>query len=247
MEYKRLGLDPPTAALSQKFSSQMFKIRSEAEEIIGGPLPKRFTDAELMRYAIHHGFLRAHDDSGRIRALHHAATAAAATAEWLGRYPFASDAQLERFSHLVWWTEPRKEDSSASPVRPVLHVAVGRAVHECRGPMALEFANSVVTHVQRALDVKLKDLPPGSDRVDVVVYAEGTSALSASRVAWVLKSVVSTLSHHYPGRLHELVLLDLPRVLTWLVKGAKKLVHAETARKVQSIPSSAWKEENSPK
>jgi len=70
----------------------------------------------------------------------------------------------------------------------------------------------------------------------------GTSALSASRVAWVLKSLVSTLSHHFPGRLHELRLLDLPRVLTWIVRGVKKLVHSETARKVQSLPSSSCPE-----
>ena len=35
-------------------------------------------------------------------------------------------------------------------------------------------------------------------------------------------------------RLHELVLLDLPPVLTWLVAGIKKLVHPDTRDKVRT-------------
>ena len=187
-----------------------------------------------MRYAIHHGYLRARDDASRKRALHHAALAAAETAEWIRAYPFASDDALQRFSHLVWWTQPTPE------TRPTLHVDIGRAVHECRGPDAVAFANAVITLIERAVQHRLKNAPEGHDRVDVVVYAAGTSAFSASRAARVLRSVVTTLSHHYPGRLHQLTLLDLPRVLTWLVKGAKKLVHKETARKVLSATSDAW-------
>jgi hypothetical protein len=125
----------------------------------------------------------------------------------------------------------------------VLNVDIGHAVHECRGPEAVAFANAVVTHVERAVHTRLEDAPKGHDRVDVVVYAAGTSAFSASRAARVLRSVVTTLSHHYPGRLHELTLLDLPRVLLWLVTGAKKLVHAETAKKVVLVSSINWKEE----
>ncbi len=204
----------------------------------GGPLPlPRFTDSELMRYAIHHGFLRARGDAARHRALHHAALAAAESAQWIVSYPFASDKELERFSHLIWWT------ISPGTSRPVLNVDIGRAVHECRGPEAVAFANAVVTHVERAVHTRLEDAPKGHDRVDVVVYASGTSAFSASRAARVLRSVVTTLSHHYPGRLHELTLLDLPRVLLWLVTGAKKLVHQETARKVVLVSSIDWKKE----
>lgn len=189
-----------------------------------------------MRYAIHHGFLRARDEAGRQRALHHSALAAAETAAWLERYPFASDSELQRFSHLVWWTQ------TAPEARAVLHVNIGKAVYECRGPEAIAFANAVVSHVERAVRYRLKDAPEGHDRVDVIVYAAGTSTLSASRAARVLRFVVTTLSHHYPGRLHELDLLDLPRVLQWLVKGAKKLVHKETAKKVVSMDSAGWRQ-----
>ncbi len=36
-------------------------------------------------------------------------------------------------------------------------------------------------------------------------------------------------------RLHELVLLDLPGVLTWLVQGVKKLLHPDTRQKVRLV------------
>ena len=237
LDLKHIGADPPTALLAKQFSAQRGDIRRKAEGIYGGVLPSvRFTDSELMRYAIHHGFLRARDDAGRQRALHHATLAAAETAEWLERYPFASDAILQKFSHLVWWTQ------AAPDARAVLHVNIGRAVYECRGPEAVAFANAVVSHVERAVRYRLKDAPEGHDRVDVVVYAEGTSAFSASRAARVLRYVVTTLGHHYPGRLHELDLMDLPKVLQWLVQGAKKLVHKETAKKVVSMQSSRWRQ-----
>lgn len=237
MEFKKHGLDPPTFDLAKEFSSEVRVIRQEAEQLLKcTPLPhsSRFTDAEIMRYALHYGFLRARDASGRERALHQSAQAIVATVKWQSTYQFSSDEDLERFKHLVWWSNDEVSG------RFVLHVAVDKAVNECRGHVALEFANAVITQMQRAIETRLKDdAPQGLDRVDVVVYAGGTSALSASRVAWVLKSLVSTLSHHFPGRLHELRLLDLPRVLTWLVRGVKKLVHSETARKVQSLPSSS--------
>ena len=239
MEFKKLGLDPPTRDLAKQFSSEVDLIRKEAQQLLQcSPLPhSRFTDAEIMRYALHYGFLRARDASGRERALHQSAQAVAATAKWQSNYKFSSEEDLERFKHLVWWTN---DDVSG---RFVLHVAVDRAVNECRGHVAMEFANAVITQMQKVIDNHLQDdAPQGLDRVDVVVYAGGTSALSASRVAWVLKSLVSTLSHHFPGRLHELRLLDLPRVLTWIVRGVKKLVHSETARKVQSLPSSSCPE-----
>ena len=234
IDYDLLGTDPPTTHLAHQFSSLLHLVRRNAEHIYGQPLPSsRFSDAELMRYAVHHGFLRARDRAAAMRALHHAAVAAAETADWLTRYNFASDEEFERFSELIWWTQA----SGPHAGRPTLHVDIGRAVHQCRGKAAIEFANTVVSQVERAVRTKLRDAPEGYDRVDVVMYAQGISAMSASRAAVVMSSVVSTLSHHFPGRLHELAILDLPRMLTWLVRGAKRLVHKATARKVVSVTS----------
>lgn len=238
---------PSIVGLAKQRPQDVAHIRRHAEDLLGSsPLPPRFTDAELMRHAVHQGFLRTHDDASRARALSHAATSVAHTVEWLRRHEFASEDELQQYAHLLWWSDaagnPSPGNDPVIPGQPLkLHVAIGRAVQECRGPAAVHFANAVITQVERAVTHRLRD-EDGADRVDVVVYAAGTSALSASRAGWVLKAVVSTLSHHYPGRLNELVLLDLPKVLTLMVLGAKKLVHAETSRKVRSTTSQEWVE-----
>lgn len=67
------------------------------------PLPPRFTDAELMRFAMMHGLLRATTPAQRLAALREGAAAAARTARWLGEHPFSSEDELERFAHLVSW------------------------------------------------------------------------------------------------------------------------------------------------
>jgi hypothetical protein len=218
--------------LAQEHPADVASLRQQAGATFGGPLPERFSDAELMRFAVHHGFLCAQSPAERERALGHAAAAAAETAVWLLHHTFASDAELQKYEHLVWW------DRADGAGRPTLHVALGRAVHECRGPEAAALANVVITHVERAVRALLRDGPPASlGQVDVVVDARGATSLGASRVAWVLKAVAAALSSHYPGRLHELELRDLPLMLSWLAPGVKRLVHPDTARKVRTTHS----------
>jgi len=228
---------PCAVSLARAHPDEVAQIRQDAEEYVAqAPLPPRFTDAELMRHAIHHGFLRAKDAAGRSRALSYATSSVAHTVEWLRCHNFSTEEELERFEHLVWW------GSTASPgERPKMHVAIGRAALECRGPEAVHFANAVITHVERAVRERLSD-EDGMDRVDVVVYATGASTMSASRVGWVLKAVVLTLSRHYPGRLNDLTLLDLPKVLTVVLLGAKKIVNPATARKMRTMSSDEFQE-----
>ncbi|PRW60524.1 Sec14 cytosolic factor [Chlorella sorokiniana] len=73
------------------------------------------------------------------------------------------------------------------------------------------------------------------EQVVVLMDCRGASTLNAARISWVFKAVASSLSHHYPGRLHELVLLDLPVVLSWMVKGVKQLVHPDTRGKFRVV------------
>lgn len=282
---------PPVTQLAEKYTAEISVLRREAESLYGSsPLPSRFTDAELMRYAIHYGFLRSESLHAKDHAMHSAARAVIKTAEWLKNLEVASDEQLNRFAHLVWWTieldkahgtastsnsdnktmsnrttsvlkntksftniphitpttvsTPIHETipSSSSPRgQRTLHIAISRAVHECKGPNAVLFANSVITQIEKSVQQTLVD-DDIHDRVSVIVYAGGASSLSASRVAWVFRAVISTLSHHYPGRLHELVLLDLPRVLTWLMAAGQKLVRPETANKVRSMTTAQYEE-----
>lgn len=192
-------------------------------------LPERFSDAELMRYAVTKGYLRAESHKERQLAMHQGVAAAASTAAWLQSHPFASDDELAAYSHLLWWT------GQESGEVPVLHIAIGRAVNECRGPAAVAFANAIVTQLQRAVEGMLGDDGRRPDRLVVVMDCSGVSALSATRIASVFKAVCASLNHHYPCRLHELVLIDLPAMLTWLVAGIKKLVHPETREKVRVV------------
>ena len=67
------------------------------------PLPARFTDAELVRFAIMQGLLQAASPAEREAKLREGAAAAARTALWLERHPFSSDDELTRFAHLVRW------------------------------------------------------------------------------------------------------------------------------------------------
>eukprot|EP00889_Picochlorum_renovo_P004147 jgi/Picre1/31177/NNA_006531.t1 len=112
----------------------------------------------------------------------------------------------------------------------------GRA--RLHGDRAVEFANVVITMMElAALNSALTALDGPIDRINVEMYAKGTNVLNASSAFWILRSVVKTVSHHYPGRLHQLVLYDLPGILNWIILGVKKLVHEDTARKVLSRES----------
>jgi hypothetical protein len=202
-----------------------------------------------MRYAVHHGYLRAHNDAQRAKALSHAYSAVLETVDWLDTGPFASAKELQRFSHLIWWDHPSMaanlrgahQAETKTLSRPTMHVNIGRAVHECRGPEAVAFAEAVISEVEHGIQEWCSDDPSmGYDRVDVVIYASGASTFAASRVAGILRAVVASLARHFPGRLHELTLLDLPKVLTWILRGATKLVHSETANKVHSLTLEEW-------
>lgn len=47
---------------------------------------------------------------------------------------------------------------------------------------------------------------------------------------------------HYPGRLHQLYVVDLPVVLKWVVAGVKPALHPETRAKIHvcQLPSAEF-------
>lgn len=91
-------------------SSLLGKSGAEAATVEGAglQLPPRFDGAELMRFAVAHGLLRATSPAERAAALHGAAAAAAHTAVWLEEHSFAGDEELARFAHLVHWQVRRQ-------------------------------------------------------------------------------------------------------------------------------------------
>lgn len=72
-----------------------------------------------------------------------AAAAAAQTADWLAQHAFESEEELQRVAHLLRW------DGADAGGHPMLHIAIGAAVNECRtAPAAMVFANAIVTQLQ---------------------------------------------------------------------------------------------------
>ena len=86
------------AGRQQQQQQQQQQVQEEQEA-----LPPRFTDAELIRFAMMHGLLRATTPAQHRAALREGAAAAARTAVWLREHPFSSDAELARFAHLIGW------------------------------------------------------------------------------------------------------------------------------------------------
>lgn len=222
------------------YSDVVGDIRNLAMNILGSKaLLERFDDVELARYAVHYGILRIHSydghtkDKARQMVVQDAAEGVADSQNWFQSHEFASiqDIHTNEFSRLIWWEYNKNIDE-----RPVLHVDIGKAVEICQNKrMQLEFANIVLTMMElAALNSPLIGIPTptgGIDRIDVRIYVQGTNTMNATKTFWILRAVVKSVSHHYPGRLNTLVLYDLPVVLNWIVLGVKKLVHPETASK----------------
>lgn len=70
------------------------------------------------------------------------AAMAAHTADWLHRHPFATCEELAGYAPLLRW------EGADAGGHPVLHISIGKAVNECRGPAAVHFANAIVTQLQ---------------------------------------------------------------------------------------------------
>lgn len=187
---------PSAAALARAHRADMAEIRRLAEAAAGGRLSPRFTDAELMRHAISRGFLRAASERQRVHAIEHGAASAAAAAAWLDSHVFSSAEEVRAVGDLVWWEEG---DGTEAP--PTLHIALGAAVARCRTHhAALSFANVIVTQMEVALTERLGDGGGRPEQINVVMDVKGASTLSATRLAWVVKSVAQSLNRHYPGR-----------------------------------------------
>lgn len=221
---------PPTADIMKSHKDVVDQIRTSAERMVDGPLLPRFDDVEIARYALHYGMLRTTNKEGMTLVIQDAAHGIADSQSWFLNHTFESIENVMKYSDLIWW--------DIVDGNPTLHVEIGRAVHVCTGDRAVEFANVVITMMElAALNSALTAIDGPIDRINVEMYAKGTNVLNASSAFWILRSVVKTVSHHYPGRLHQLVLYDLPGILNWIILGVKKLVHEDTARKVLSRES----------
>lgn len=195
----------------------------------------RFTDAELMRYAVAAGWLAAAPGSpASHKALHQAAQAARRTEAWLGEHRFATPEEAAAVARLARWAP----DEAG---RPVLELLVGRASRERSGKRAAqEYGNVIVSLVQGALEGgRLRDTPEaGPQDLVVRVDAAGATVLSSARILPVVRHVALSMNQHYPGRLHRMELHHLPSFAVWLVSAVRQLMHATTRDKVVVVDAS---------
>ena len=99
---------------------------------------------------------------------------AAKTAGWLTSHPFANEEELQAVGHLLWW------EGTDAQGHPVLRIAIGRAVNECRGAAALALANAIVTQLQRAVEGMLGQFPQPLGQV----WDPSTACACRVHVAW---------------------------------------------------------------
>lgn len=184
---------------------------------------------------MHHGYLRATTREDQLASLDKAGRGVAATTRWLQNHAFSSPQELERTKDIVYWKGTDTEG------HPILYISITAGLEACHGDkkQAVALANIVITRVQQALVELLSDKGGQPEQIRVVIDVHGAKTLEASKIAWVFKAVALELSRHYPGRLKEMALLDLPVMLSWLVGAVKKLVHPATRSKVKVINSNS--------
>ncbi|KAL6773999.1 hypothetical protein ACKKBG_A23390 [Auxenochlorella protothecoides x Auxenochlorella symbiontica] len=221
---------PHLLAASNPEAVRALRSNSPSPTAAGG----RFTDAELMRYAVAAGWLAAAPGSpAAAKCLAAAAAAARRTDAWLASAVWATPAQLVQAAHLAHWAPPGDEGPGA---RPVLVLRVGAASHEARGrAAAAAYGDVIVTLVQGAvMEGRLADVPGEGRPQDLVVRVDagGASVLSSTRILPVVRYVATTLNQHFPGRLYVMELHNLPPFATWLVVAVRGLMHATTRDKV---------------
>ncbi|KAK9809766.1 hypothetical protein WJX73_004329 [Symbiochloris irregularis] len=186
-------------------------------------------DAELMRFAIAGGILQAHSPEEKAVAIEEAVVRLMATLAWLRKHRFMAASQLRRWHHLVRWQGWDHEG------RPLMLVRIARACDECQdGDMAETVADAVIAQVDRAVNEMLSDAS-GPDKVIVVIDARGASALQATRHVKLFKDVSVCLNQHYPARLHQLFLVELPAQLRWVLGAIKHLIYASTSARILTV------------
>lgn len=153
---------------------------SAEPQAAASPLPPRFTDAELMRFAMMHGLLRATTPAQRQAALQEGAAAAARTARWLGEHPFSTEAELQRFAHLVSW------QVSAGPSSSCLGVRLGLQRESCRYCTAADLVGGLSDgnlQMHTACTCTMHALPAGRPAARCLAASGSAATSRAARTA----------------------------------------------------------------
>lgn len=192
-------------------------------------LPERLrNDAEIIRYAIAAGLFRAESEQERQSAFQRAATSVEATVKWLQHHHFLTPEEMRPYRNLVWWEDWDSHN------RPILMVRLGRALNECKGKAEADtVAEVIVSQINHGVLTYLNNNEQGPEKLVVILDCQGATAMQATKLVRLMKSVAVTLNQHYPSRLHQLFFVEPPAVMKWPIQAAKPLLHAETGNKIQ--------------
>ncbi|DBA92892.1 TPA: hypothetical protein ACH3X1_003062 [Trebouxia sp. C0004] len=189
------------------------------------PLRLNSGDAELIRYAIAAGALRATEQE-KSSALQRAALSIQATAVWLAQHKFLSREEMQQYKNLVWWEDLDSQN------RPILMVRLGQALNECKSRAEADrVAECIVSQINYGV-LNFMDDQQGPEKLIVILDCRGASAFQASKLVRLMKSVAVTLNQHYPSRLQQLFFVEPPAVMKWPIQAAKPLLHADTGNKI---------------
>ncbi|DBA92828.1 TPA: hypothetical protein ACH3X1_003011 [Trebouxia sp. C0004] len=215
------------AKAAQQYPMEVAEIKHRLKAA-GAQLPiERFSNAELLRYGHACGLLKAQTADEKAEATEQAVDRVRLTLEWLQGQKAMTPMQVEHWDHLVRWQGRDAEG------RPILVIRVAQACQECSSTRAELLGQVILSQVASAVDHMLGDEAGEAEQMVVVLDARQATTLQVTRKVNLIKRLALTLNQHYPARLHQLYLVDLPVVLKWVVAAVKPLLHMETRAKIQ--------------
>ncbi|KAL3148442.1 hypothetical protein ABBQ38_013893 [Trebouxia sp. C0009 RCD-2024] len=221
------------ARAAQQYPMEVAEMRHRLRAA-GAQLPvQRFSDAELLRYGYACGLLKAQTANAKADCTEQAVLRIRSTLEWLKAREFMTPTQMHKWDHLVRWQGRDAEG------RPLLVVRVAQACQECSSTAAEELSQVIVSLVARAVELMLGDEEGQAEQMVAVLDARQATTLQVTRKVNLIKQLALDLNQHYPARLHQLYLVDLPVVLKWVVSAVKPVLQPESWGKIQvcQLPS----------
>ena len=203
---------PQTAAdWAAVYFTEINEMKRMLEECGIELLPPRWdeTNAELMRFATACGLQKAETAAARGGAIEKAVQRVIATVEWSSQQPPMGETKLKRWERLVVW---RGSDSGG---HPILLVRFGRALQLCHKSGRLEtFTDAILAQVVEGIKERLHNGPGGPERIVAIIDFRETSNwkafLGTRQISNLAKRLAGDLAAHFPERLQQIHLLELP-------------------------------------
>ncbi|KAK9818202.1 hypothetical protein WJX72_008762 [[Myrmecia] bisecta] len=207
------------------------------------------TNAEMMRFAQACGLMEAKTAPEKKVAIEAATQRVLSTLDWIHTQQqngtLLPKSELRRWEHIVRW---QGHDAQG---RPIMVVRIAKACTECRGSRVQEVANAVISQVTLAirellsnegegpeqLNLAIRELlsneGEGPEKVVVVMDAREATTYQFTRHCTLFRDMAQTLNQHFPARLHQLHLVELPLLVQKSLGLVLNIVHPTTRAKIR--------------